>query len=323
MMTAISAIDVALWDIKAKALGTPLYNLLGGKSRDRVLVYAHHRHRRRRVRDRGERRGRADRRRLPGGARPVGACPASRMSTASPPRGRPTSPAGRGVAAEHRWDTSKYLRSVPPLFARVREVYGEDPHLLHDVHHRCTPRRGGARLARELEKPFHLLLARGRGRGRAPGGAALRAPALDDSARDRRSVQLGLRRDDARHRAARGLPADADRARRRDHALAEGGGLRVDLPRADRLPRGDRSVARDPLGGAPLRYGDQQLWNPGIHASRGAREQRLHDRLPLREGRAPRRRFAGPRRRHRRGGREAAPSTSRPRCRWLASSTAP
>src|ERR1700677_5246782 len=40
-MTAIAAIDVALWDIKGKALKTPLYNLLGGKSREGVLVYAH------------------------------------------------------------------------------------------------------------------------------------------------------------------------------------------------------------------------------------------------------------------------------------------
>src|SRR6201996_7736811 len=40
-MSAIAAVDVALWDIKAKALDTPLYNLLGGKSREGVLVYAH------------------------------------------------------------------------------------------------------------------------------------------------------------------------------------------------------------------------------------------------------------------------------------------
>ena len=40
-MTAIAAVDVALWDIKAKALDTPLYNLLGGKVRDRVMVYGH------------------------------------------------------------------------------------------------------------------------------------------------------------------------------------------------------------------------------------------------------------------------------------------
>src|SRR5271169_556685 len=40
-MSAIGAVDVALWDIKGKALKTPLYNLLGGKSRVGVLVYCH------------------------------------------------------------------------------------------------------------------------------------------------------------------------------------------------------------------------------------------------------------------------------------------
>jgi L-alanine-DL-glutamate epimerase-like enolase superfamily enzyme len=38
---AISAIDIALWDIKGKALGVPVYELLGGLARDRVVCYPH------------------------------------------------------------------------------------------------------------------------------------------------------------------------------------------------------------------------------------------------------------------------------------------
>lgn len=40
IMSAISAIDIALWDIKGKALGVPVYELLGGKTRDKIRVYA-------------------------------------------------------------------------------------------------------------------------------------------------------------------------------------------------------------------------------------------------------------------------------------------
>ena len=41
LTAAISAIDIALWDIKGKALGVPIYDLLGGKVRDKVVCYPH------------------------------------------------------------------------------------------------------------------------------------------------------------------------------------------------------------------------------------------------------------------------------------------
>jgi galactonate dehydratase len=41
LTAAISAIDIALWDIKGKALGVPIYELLGGRVRDKVVCYPH------------------------------------------------------------------------------------------------------------------------------------------------------------------------------------------------------------------------------------------------------------------------------------------
>ena len=39
MVSAISGVELALWDLKGKALGTPIYNLLGGRYREKVPVY--------------------------------------------------------------------------------------------------------------------------------------------------------------------------------------------------------------------------------------------------------------------------------------------
>jgi mannonate dehydratase len=64
-------------------------------------------------------------------------------------------PADADLPTENHWSSEKYLRSVPPLFARAREALGPDIHLLHDVHHRLTPIEA-ARLGKDLE-PYRLF----------------------------------------------------------------------------------------------------------------------------------------------------------------------
>ncbi|MCA9272763.1 MAG: D-galactonate dehydratase family protein [Phycisphaerales bacterium] len=151
-MTAIGAIDTALWDIKAKALGVPLYQLLGGASRQGVMVYGHASgadldEAVANVRDYAAKGYRAIRVQsgIPG-----------LDSTYGVGRGKYFyEPADRALPPENIWSTRKYLNFAPKLFEAVREAVGEDVHLLHDVHHRLTPIEA-ARLGRDLE-PFNLF----------------------------------------------------------------------------------------------------------------------------------------------------------------------
>jgi galactonate dehydratase len=41
LMSAISGVEIALWDILGQALGQPIWKLLGGKARDKVRIYPH------------------------------------------------------------------------------------------------------------------------------------------------------------------------------------------------------------------------------------------------------------------------------------------
>ena len=65
-------------------------------------------------------------------------------------------PADAAIPSENVWSTAKYLDHAPKLFDAVRERFGFEHHLLHDVHHRLTPIEAG-RLGKSLE-PYRLVL---------------------------------------------------------------------------------------------------------------------------------------------------------------------
>ena len=151
-MTAIAAIDMALWDIKGKAFNTPVYNLLGGKSRDAVLVYGHANGRD--IEETGDEVARY----ISLGYKAI------RAQTGIP--GLPSTygvakdkmyyePAEKGLPPENSWSTERYLLHIPKLFESLRLKFGDEIHLLHDVHHRLTPIEA-ARLGKSLE-PYHLF----------------------------------------------------------------------------------------------------------------------------------------------------------------------
>jgi mannonate dehydratase len=151
-MAAIAAVDTALWDIKAKSLNVPLYQLLGGASRDGVLVYGH-----------------ASGSDVEETVKAVASyieCGYKAIRAQSGIPGLASTygvghgpghyePAEKDAPRENLWSTESYLNFVPQLFARLRKEFGPDLHLLHDVHHRLTPIEA-ARVGKELE-PYHLF----------------------------------------------------------------------------------------------------------------------------------------------------------------------
>jgi mannonate dehydratase len=151
-MTAIAAVDTALWDIKAKMAGMPLVDLLGGRSRDGVLVYGHANGRDieetaaevARYVELGYRAIRAQSG-VPGLASTYGVSRDKLFYE----------PADAHLPTETLWSTPKYLNHVPKLFERLREEFGPDLELLHDGHHRMTPIEA-AQLGKRLE-PYRLF----------------------------------------------------------------------------------------------------------------------------------------------------------------------
>lgn len=128
-MTAISGIEIALWDIKGKALNAPVYELLGGKVRDRIWSY-----------------GRWD-----------GQTPEISVNTAQFFIEQGLT-ALKGDPFEHRGlfiDRETEDLAVEKLRA-VREAVGDDIELLVEVHGRLTP-RDAIRVAHRMEefRPFY------------------------------------------------------------------------------------------------------------------------------------------------------------------------
>ena len=152
-MTAIAAVDTALWDIKGKACNQPVYQLLGGASRDGVMVYGH-----------------ANGADIEQTVEWVAKYQAMGYKAIRAQSGVPGlkstygvgrglmfyEPAERGDApVENAWSTEAYIEFVPKLFERLRKEFGPEVHLLHDVHHRLTPIEA-ARVGKSLE-PYRLF----------------------------------------------------------------------------------------------------------------------------------------------------------------------
>ena len=153
-MSAIAAVDTALWDIKGKVAGLPVYQLLGGASRESVMVYGH-----------------ANGTTIEDTVKTALEYQAQGYKAIRIQCGVPGmastygvskdkyfyEPADADLPTENVWNTSKYLRVVPELFKAAREALGWDVHLLHDIHHRLTPIEAG-RLGKDLEpyRPFWL-----------------------------------------------------------------------------------------------------------------------------------------------------------------------
>lgn len=142
--TAMSGIDMALWDIKGKEAGMPVYQLLGGPARSEIRCYAHaNGHTYEELEEEVERyrkQGYTHIRCQLGGYGGGGFVGASGNS--------PFPPA-------NRFDEDLYVRAIPDMFEKLRLRYGMELKFTHDVHEHLTPAAAVA-LAKRLD-PYHLF----------------------------------------------------------------------------------------------------------------------------------------------------------------------
>lgn len=161
-MAAIAAVDVALWDIKAKAANMPVYQLLGGASRTGLLAYGHASGRDlaelfdsvRANLGEGYRAIRIQTG-VPG-LRTIYGVASNQTTAGNKGKRYDHEPAQRApLPTEEDWDTAAYMRHIPGVFEAVRNEFGPEIPLLHDAHHRMTPNQA-ATLGKRLE-PYDLF----------------------------------------------------------------------------------------------------------------------------------------------------------------------
>jgi mannonate dehydratase len=161
LFNAMSGVDIALWDIKGKRAGMPLYQLLGGKVRSGADCYFHAagrdfqelEERARAGMERGFRHVR-----IQSGVEGMATYGAgSRAGTAAGGAAPASEEAIGPTNPKAIWESAKYARMVPKMFEQMRAKLGDDVELLHDVHERVTLQQG-IQICKDVEKfrPFFI-----------------------------------------------------------------------------------------------------------------------------------------------------------------------
>jgi mannonate dehydratase len=147
---ALCGVEMALWDIKGKRAGMPVYELLGGKCRFAVDTYGHADGRDLKELEDSVKRLQAEGRRHI--RIQMGGYGSSHLSKTADFR-----EAGFGMPKDQHMDPLPYLKATPKMFEHIRATCGDDIELLHDVHERIAP-IDAIRLCKELERyrPFFI-----------------------------------------------------------------------------------------------------------------------------------------------------------------------
>ena len=118
LLSALSAVDMALWDIKGKALNTPVYNLLGGRCRDKIRMYIHC-----------------------GGATPDALCRNAERAIADGYTAIRICP--HDNLADGFYEPGRQIRQSVKFMRELRKAIGDDIEIVFECHTRLSPARAG------------------------------------------------------------------------------------------------------------------------------------------------------------------------------------